>query len=86
MLSDKKRCYLCGRQGDLRPYGPQSLWLCFDCMKANPEVEAEAKRQFAAQIAGVHGPVVVGEEVGPYPAEHNPQLSDAIRALRRQDD
>lgn len=85
MLSDKKRCYLCRQQGDLRPYGPQGQWLCFDCMKANPAVEDEAKRQFAAQIVGVHGPVVIGEEVGPYPAEHNPHLAAAIRALGGND-
>lgn len=86
MLSDKRRCYLCQQQGDLRPYGPQGQWLCFACMEANPAVEAEARRQFAAQIAGVQGPVAIGEEVGPYPAEHNPQLAAAIRALGRQHD
>ena len=71
----KHKCYVCQQSGDLRPYGPKGEMICYDCMKADPEREATAKRQFMAQLDGC-GPVAVldGSEVGPYPAKHHPAL------------
>ena len=56
-----RKCFYCGTpetDGDeLRPYGPSGAWLCFDCMKVDPERETEAKRQFGARLehAGLVG-------------------------------
>jgi hypothetical protein len=49
--------------------------ICFRCMKATPEREAEAARQFASQLEFA-GPTAVidGTEVGPYPVEHHPEV------------
>ena len=69
-------CYVCHKaeeddpEVELRPYGPKGAWVCFDCMKASPEREAEAHRQFAAQLDNTPGPIVViGEKTGPRPLE-----------------
>ena len=68
-------CHYCGQQGDLRPYGPRGEMICHPCMKADPEREAEAKRQFFAQLeASGPTPLLDGSEVGPYPVEHHPEL------------
>lgn len=66
-------CCHCPATSDLRPYGPKGAMICFDCMKASPEREDEAKRQFGAQL-NASGPVAVldGTSVGPYPLEHHP--------------
>ena len=72
-------CYYCQQPGDLRPYGPKGAMICHPCMKKVPEREAEAKRQFGAQLEAA-GPkaVIDGSEVGPYPAKHHPLLSESI--------
>lgn len=36
-------CQLCGKEDDLRPYGPGGKWVCFDCGMKDEE---EAIRQF----------------------------------------
>lgn len=72
-------CYYCKKRGDqvdLRPYGPKGALVCFDCAMATPERRAEAEQNFTQQL-GAAGPVaVVGSEVGPYPAEHHPDLRE----------
>lgn len=70
-------CYLCAvKEGDpdgkgdaaeLRPYGPNGAWICFNCMTASPEREAEAKRQFSAQLNACKFAAVLGEPTGPRP-------------------
>lgn len=49
---------------ELRPYGPNAQWVCFECgMKDLKTTE----KQFSTQLEA-SGPIaVIGEEVGPYP-------------------
>lgn len=61
------QCYYCRKSGDLRPYGPKAAMICFPCMKASPEREAEARRQFAAQLEAAGPLPVIGTEAGPSP-------------------
>lgn len=69
-LSKEERveCYVCHQTGDLRPYGPKGAMICFPCMKSDPEREAEAHRQFGAQIDAC-GPIAIldGSNTGPRP-------------------
>jgi|SRR5207302_3034323 len=72
-------CYLCAKKegepdgkGDaveLRPYGPNAAWICFGCMKSSPAREAEAKRQFGAQLEAAGKKVLIGEPTGPRPLD-----------------
>lgn len=68
-----RECHYCGTTHDeLRPYGPGGAWLCYPCMKATPEREAQAHRAFGAlldaaeQIAPT-GIVAIGGQDGPQP-------------------
>ena len=69
------KCYYCGETDDLRPYGPKGAMVCFDCAMSTPERKAETERNFAMQLDAA-GPIAIidGTEVGPYPAEHNPDI------------
>lgn len=60
-------CHYCGTLGDNRPYGPDGAWLCFPCLKSSPAIEAEAGRQFTAQLVACAPIAVIGEETGPRP-------------------
>lgn len=31
-------CELCGKLSDVRPYGPNGEYICFECGQKNPEV------------------------------------------------
>ena len=67
-------CHYCKQtidRRDLRPYGPRGAMVCHPCATSTPEREAEATRNFAAQLNAC-GPVAVldGTEAGPYPIEH----------------
>jgi len=67
-MSDERKCYYCGTDSkELRPYGPEGAWLCFDCMTADPAREVEAERQFKEQCAAAGSVVIIGEETGPRP-------------------
>lgn len=68
-MADVIACIYCRTRADLRPYGPRGAFLCFSCMKAEPEREAEAFRQFAAQLEAAGRRAVIGHEAGPYPLE-----------------
>ena len=60
--TDAATCHYCGRtenfprvesrgpQVELRPYGPGGACVCFQCMTATPEREAQARRKFGAQL------------------------------------
>lgn len=78
-------CYLCGRppgvgKRECRPYGPGGALLCAGCMfgdddtPPDPEVQAEASRQFAARTDAIEASghdAMVGEgfEDGPLPTD-----------------
>lgn len=76
----RAECYVChrnegdpdgtGHELDVRPYGVNGAWICFPCMKDDPEREAEAQRQFSAQFTAAareSGLVAIGEPTGPRP-------------------
>lgn len=71
---ERVECYLCHKaeeddpEVEIRYYGPKGAPICFDCMISNPAREAEAKRQFSAQLEGC-GPVALidGDKSGPRP-------------------
>ena len=44
-----RRCELCGKVDECRPYGPKGEQVCFDCMMKD---EKSAKRQLAKYIFG----------------------------------
>src|SRR5262245_63890431 len=58
-------CGVCGKPGDLRPYGAGGSPICFPCMKAKPEREAEADRQINRLLdeQGRAGSVIAGTMV-----------------------
>ena len=64
-------CYYCGpTEEELRPYGPGGATICFPCMMAVPEREAEAAKNFhtLCEAAGtISGIVGIGSEDGPMP-------------------
>lgn len=76
-------CYICavkdgapngaGDAVELRPYGPNGAWICWRCMKASPERELEAKRQFAAQLEASGDIALIGELIGPRPINRGKQ-------------
>lgn len=72
----RRKCHYCGETTDLRPYGPRGAWVCFDCAMSTPEREAETGRNFLMQLDAA-GPVAMldGTEVGPYPAQHHPDIA-----------
>lgn len=37
------KCQMCGEVEELRPYGPNGMFVCFDCAMKD---ESEASRQF----------------------------------------
>lgn len=66
-----RHCYECKTTSDLRPYGPSGADVCFRCAMATPERKAQTERALDAQFAAaeqVGGVVVIGTDLGPYPA------------------
>ena len=53
--------------------------VCFPCATSTPEREKVAQEQFAMQLNS-SGPVAVldGTNVGPYPAEHHPEVKQIL--------
>lgn len=64
-------CHHCGpTEDELRPYGPGGATICFPCMTATPEREAEAAANYTAllEAAGtMTGVAVIGTQAGPQP-------------------
>lgn len=65
-------CYLCSNPNkETRPYGPGGQSICFACMKADSNLEDEAKKNFGALIEAAealgNGNVLIGSEDGPTP-------------------
>jgi phage/plasmid primase-like uncharacterized protein len=49
------KCQLCGKQDELRPYGPNGEWICFDCGMKD---EATTEAQFAKVLDGAEVTVI----------------------------
>lgn len=47
-----QQCDECGQIAELRPYGPDGRTICFDCLDAHPEWQAEAQARFAHHVLG----------------------------------
>lgn len=59
-MSVERCCYVCNNPDEeTRPYGAGGKPICFPCMKAAPEREAEAKRQLLGQVAAAGGGAVL---------------------------
>ena len=72
------KCCLCGKAGDLRPYGPKGAPICYPCMKSSPIREAEAKKEFD-RLKGEHlesGRVTLLTDDGPVPGPRIEDLTD----------
>lgn len=63
-----RACYLCGVTEELRPYGPNMQFVCFDCAMQNKE---QTDAAFRAQLLACGPIVVIGEETGPRPLGKN---------------
>lgn len=69
------KCHYCGGENgpegaELRPYGPDGSWVCFDCAMSSPERHIAARDVFLTQLRAALAagePVVVGESTGPRP-------------------
>ena len=77
------KCHYCEKTVDLRPYGPRGAMVCFDCMMAAPARQAEAGKNFGAQLNAC-GPdaVIDGSAAGPYPLKNNPRALAAVKKMR----
>lgn len=69
----EKKCFYCGESGDvtaLRPYGPNNNPICFPCMKASPDRESEATRNYKRLLekAEAESSVILLTDNGPRPA------------------
>lgn len=60
-------CVYCKEDKETRPYGPNFSAICFRCMMATPEREAEASKNYLAQLDACGGVAIIGEETGPRP-------------------
>lgn len=59
----------CGKTTDLRPYGKNFSWVCFDCAMATPESQAIAEKCFEDLLDAAGEIAVIGKETGPEPLE-----------------
>lgn len=60
-------CQYCGTTEEIRPYGPNASYLCWDCMMADPQRQLTAMQQCEEQIRACGPNVVIGEKTGPRP-------------------
>lgn len=51
-VEPKGECTDCGRDRELRPYGPRGERICFECAMATPESKSIAERQMRQLIFG----------------------------------
>lgn len=66
----RNKCSQCGTtEKELRPYGPNGSWVCFDCgMK--PELKQLVEENFIQQLhaaGAINGKVIIGGEEDPVP-------------------
>lgn len=63
-------CYNCGTdEKELRPYGPNMSWVCFDCAM-KPENKKQTESSYIGQLEAASKEsaiVVLGEVTGPRP-------------------
>jgi len=64
------KCHYCPTTAELRPYGPNGAWVCFECAM-KPENRAETERQFNAQLNAAGPVALIGESTGPRPLNKN---------------
>jgi len=50
-VTPERRCELCGKLAELRPYGPKGEYVCFACGMLDEEA---AQRQFMSKVFGEH--------------------------------
>jgi hypothetical protein len=55
-------CELCSKVAELRPYGPNKEWICFECGMKDEEA---AKKQFGAILGSDDTVVVDATEIEP---------------------
>lgn len=79
-MSANTDCHYCkATDKELRPYGPGGASVCFDCMTATPEREAQAQAAFGVQLEAAEivggGISIIGDsaENGPRPATESEQ-------------
>jgi hypothetical protein len=60
-----EHCIYCSETEEIRPYGPNGAWLCVNYMKADPEIEKEAYKNFCAALdAAGETAVIDGDKHG----------------------
>lgn len=75
-------CYYCGTtEAELRPYGPGGSPLCFACMKADPEREAEAGRNLEAQLDAAQAASDIGSAILAHGQAPNPLTAESAEQL-----
>ncbi len=60
-----KKCYLCGTDKELRPYGPKGEWVCGPCAMSTPERKRQTEQSYENQLSVCGDVAVVGLDVGP---------------------
>lgn len=50
-----RQCELCGLPAEVRPYGPNGEYICFDCFDCGMKDEETTKRRFAQHVLDVLG-------------------------------
>lgn len=60
-------CYVCHATDDLRPYGPNGQWVCFDCATRTPEAQAITAATFNVQLDACGDAAIIGLDSGPIP-------------------
>lgn len=64
------KCHYCeSTNKETRPYGPKGALVCFKCAML-PEHKSETERNYESQLDDAGPIAIIGQEVGPYPAEH----------------
>lgn len=47
-------CQLCGKQAELRPYGPHGQFICFDCGMKDEEATRERMKECLKKVVEKH--------------------------------
>ena len=71
-MSAPKTCYYCGKEKELRPYGPGGAPVCFACAMDTPDRKAEAEQEFKSRLrdaASAGEMVMIGTDAGPLPVK-----------------
>ena len=63
-----RTCHVCHTTDDLRPYGPNCQWVCFDCATGTTDAQAATSLAFAAQLEACGDVAFIGLDSGPIPS------------------